>query len=128
MTEEKQIYKCQVCGNIVEITHNGAGELHCCNKPMQEMKENTQEAATEKHIPTIKDTESGIQIIIGEVLHPMTEEHYIEWIEIITEKKVMRHHLKPGESPEMKCKVPKEKIKTIRAYCNLHGLWSLNLS
>lgn len=117
-----EIYKCSVCGNIVEVLYVGGGELVCCGKPMILQEENSQDAATEKHVPVIEETENGIKIKIGEVPHPMTEEHYIEWIEVISENIVYRKDLKPGDAPEAEFPLVKEGA-TARAYCNLHGLW-----
>jgi len=124
MTKQNQIYKCNICGNIVDILHEAGGELVCCGKPMELKQENTQEAAVEKHIPVIEETEKGIKIKVGEVAHPMDEDHYIEWIEITREDgKIIRKDLNPKDAPELEihCKI---NIKKIRAYCNLHGLWS----
>ena len=122
MTELNQIYKCQVCGNIVEVLHTGVGELVCCNQPMNLMKENTEDAALEKHIPVVEEKDGKLLVEIGEVAHPMEEEHYIEWIEVLFEGKVIRKNLKPGDKPEATfCK--KSDSFTVRAYCNLHGLW-----
>ncbi len=122
MTEKNQIYKCPICGNIVEILHSASAPLFCCGKPMIDMKENTENAAVEKHVPVIEKTEDEIIVKVSSVSHPMNEDHFIEWIELITEKKVYRQHLKPGQKPKAIFK----KINSdfgIRAYCNLHGLW-----
>jgi superoxide reductase len=122
MTERLQIYKCEVCGNIVEMLHHGAGQLVCCNQPMKLMEENTVDAAKEKHIPVIDKTADGIKIIIGSVPHPMEEKHYIEWIQLIADGESYRQFLKPGESPEATFKISADNV-TAREYCNLHGLW-----
>ena len=122
MTERLQIYKCEVCGNIVEMLHHGAGQLVCCNQPMKLMEENTVDAAKEKHIPVIDKTADGIKIIIGSVPHPMEEKHYIEWIQLIADGESYRQFLKPGESPEATFKISADNI-TAREYCNVHGLW-----
>ena len=123
MTVLNEIYKCEVCGNIIEVVHAGVGGLICCGKPMKLQKENTVEAAVEKHIPVVEKKGDGILIKIGAVPHPMTEEHYIEWIEVISKNgKVKKKYLKPGDVPEWDiCCVSDD--DTIRAYCNLHGLW-----
>lgn len=122
MTEVNQIYKCEVCGNVVEVLHKGADALVCCDKPMVLMAENSTDAAVEKHVPVVEETDEGVIVKVGEVPHPMTEEHYIEWVEVISEGKVRRFSLNPGDAPEVKicCKKPGMKV---RAYCNLHGLW-----
>lgn len=122
MTELKQVYKCNVCGNIVEVLHTGVGELVCCGKPMELQIEKTNDAGAEKHVPVPEKTETGVKIKIGSVPHPMAEEHHIEWIEVITESGVCRQELKPGAEPEAEFTV-KEEIIEVRAYCNIHGLW-----
>ncbi len=123
MTEKMQVYKCEICGNIVEMLHPGEGELVCCEAPMKLFKENTVDAAKEKHVPVIEKVEGGFRVKIGSVPHPMEDKHYIEWIEIITEDgKVCRQFLQPGQSPEAIIKCDANKI-TAREYCNIHGLW-----
>jgi len=117
------IYKCEVCGNTVEIVGEAGGTLVCCGQPMKEMTENTVDAAKEKHVPVAEISEGKIIINVGEVPHPMTEEHLIEWIEIIVEGKVDRQYLKAGDKPEAIFNIA-PKSWTARAYCNLHGLWS----
>ncbi len=123
MTEKLQIYKCEICGNIVEMLHAGEGELVCCGAPMKLFQENTVDAAKEKHVPVIEKIEGGFRVKVGSVAHPMEDKHYIEWIEAITEDgKVYRQFLHPGEKPEAVFKIDASKI-TAREYCNLHGLW-----
>jgi superoxide reductase len=122
MTEVKQIYKCEICGNIVEVIHKAGGTLHCCGKPMKLLAENTVEAAVEKHIPVIENIDGGVIVKVGEVEHPMLDEHYIEWIEVHTANKVYRKYLKPGEKPQAIFMVD-ENVLFAREYCNIHGLW-----
>lgn len=122
MTRRIQIYKCMVCGNIVEVVHAGAGELVCCGQPMKLMKENTVDASQEKHVPVIEMTSDGIRVKVGSVPHPMEEKHYIEWIELIVDGRAYRQFLNPGDKPEANFKLEAKKI-TAREYCNLHGLW-----
>lgn len=122
MTKVNEIYKCEICGNIVEVVHPAGGTLVCCGKPMKHMVENTVDAAKEKHIPVIEKIEGGYKVFVGEVEHPMQDAHYIEWIEVITENKVYRKYLKPGEKPEAEFLIDEE-IISVREYCNLHGLW-----
>jgi superoxide reductase len=122
MTERLQIYKCEVCGNIVEVLHEGQGELVCCGQPMKLYAENTVDAAREKHVPVMEKTTAGAKVKVGSVAHPMEEKHYIEWIEVIVDGKAYRQFLKPGDAPEAAFDVKGEKI-TAREYCNLHGLW-----
>ncbi len=122
MADKLGIYKCEVCGNIVEVLHEGKGDLVCCGQPMKKFVENTVDAAKEKHVPVVEKTEKGIQAKVGSVAHPMEEKHYIEWIEVISGEKAYRKFLKPGEAPEAGfCCV--DETATVREYCNLHGLW-----
>ena len=123
MTEKLQIYKCEVCGNIVEMLHTGAGELVCCGQPMRLYAENTVDAAKEKHIPVIENTANGVKVKVGTVPHPMEEKHYIEWIEIIADGQAHRRFLNPGDAPEATFCSQADSI-TAREYCNLHGLWT----
>jgi superoxide reductase len=122
MTKKLQIYKCEVCGNIVEMLHAGAGELVCCGQPMKLYRENTVDAAKEKHVPVIEKTAAGIKVKVGSIPHPMEEKHYIEWIEVIADGKAYRKFLNPGEAPEATFELQAEQV-TAREYCNLHGLW-----
>jgi len=122
MTKLNEIYKCNVCGNIVEMVHTGAGQLVCCGQPMILQVANTVDASKEKHVPVIEKTDKGVKIKIGSVPHPMEEAHFIEWIEIIADGKSYKKFLKPGDAPEAEFCVEAENIKA-RAYCNLHGLW-----
>ena len=122
MTEQKQIYKCNICGNIIEVLHAGAGELICCGQPMELLNEKTEDAGQEKHTPIIKKTEQGVKVKVGSIPHPMEENHYIEWIEIIADNKVYRKFLQPGDKPEAEFEIKAKEISA-RAYCNIHGLW-----
>lgn len=122
MTERLQVYKCDVCGNIVEVLHAGKGELVCCGQPMIQMVENTVDAAREKHVPVVEKTADGFVVKVGSVAHPMEEKHYIEWIQVMAGEEAYREFLKPGAKPEATFKVASEEV-TAREYCNLHGLW-----
>jgi superoxide reductase len=122
MAEQLQVYKCEVCGNIVEVLHGGKGELVCCGKPMVLRKENTVDAAKEKHVPVIEKVDGGYKIKVGSVPHPMEEKHYIEWVELIADGKTCRQFLKPGQTPEAIFKIDAASV-VAREYCNLHGLW-----
>lgn len=122
MTERKEIYKCDVCGNIVEVLHNAGGELVCCGQNMKLFKENTVDAAKEKHVPVIEAVPEGTKVKVGSVPHPMEEKHYIEWVEIIDGDKYCRQFLKPGDAPEAVFALKKEGV-VAREYCNVHGLW-----
>ncbi|HHT79099.1 MAG TPA: desulfoferrodoxin [Actinobacteria bacterium] len=124
MTKLLEIYKCEVCGNIVEMLHGGFGEMICCKQPMKLYEENTVDAALEKHVPVFEVADNTVNVKIGSVLHPMEEKHYIEWIEIIDEDgRAYRKFLKPGNEPVAQfCIKPSGRL-TVREYCNLHGLW-----
>ena len=122
MAEKLEIYKCEKCGNIVEVLHGSNGELVCCGEPMKLFKENSVDAAKEKHVPVIEQIAGGVKVQVGEVAHPMAAEHYIEWIEIIADGEVYRRFLNPGEAPEATFKIDADQVSA-RAYCNLHGLW-----
>jgi superoxide reductase len=122
-TERSQIYKCEVCGNIIEIMHGSSGELVCCNKPMKLHKENTVDASKEKHVPVLEDNGTTIKVKVGATPHPMTPEHYIEWIEVINNDYVNRKYLKPDGKSEADFYVHKQPGLIMREYCNLHGLW-----
>lgn len=122
MTEKNGIYKCAMCGNIVEVFHTGAGQLVCCGQPMDLMTENTVDAAREKHVPVLEKVAEGYKVSIGSVAHPMTSDHYIEWIELVTDTAVLRKPLAAGDLPEAIFCVTAVNV-TARAYCNLHGHW-----
>lgn len=136
--QKGEIYKCNVCGNIVEVLHAGGGELVCCGQPMELLKEKTTDVGQEKHLPVIEKTEAGVLVKIGSVPHPMEEKHFIEWIEIMADGRSYRKFLQPGDKPEAEFEtrlpeptaqavggqVKAEKIEA-REYCNLHGLWKI---
>ena len=124
MTARRQVYKCNVCGNIVEVLDVGDGELVCCGEPMQLLAENTVDAAREKHVPVIEKVAGGVKVKVGSVTHPMEAKHWIEWIEVIVDGKSCRQFLEPGQAPEAVFAVTGAKI-IAREYCNLHGLWKL---
>lgn len=122
MAVRMEIYKCEVCGNIVEILHGGVGELVCCNEPMKLILENTVDAAKEKHVPVIEKTGKGYKVTVGSVPHPMADNHYIEWIALCADGVTYRHFLNPGDEPMAEFCVEAENV-TAHEYCNLHGLW-----
>lgn len=122
MTEQKQIYKCNICGNIVEVLHSGAGQLVCCGKAMELLVEKSEDVGQEKHVPIIEKTKEGIKVKVGSISHPMEENHYIEWIELVAEEKSLRQFLKPGQKPEAYFEA-EGKTVFAREYCNIHGLW-----
>jgi superoxide reductase len=122
MAEKLQVYKCELCGNIVEVLHGGVGELVCCGQPMTLLSENTVDASKEKHVPVIEKVAGGYKVKVGAVAHPMEEKHYIEWIELIAGDKAYRQFLKPGNAPEAFFAVDAASVSA-REFCNLHGLW-----
>ena len=122
MAERLEVYRCNVCGNIVEVLHGGAGELVCCGEPMERLKENTVDAAKEKHVPVIEKTATGFKVKVGSVPHPMKPEHHIEWIELVADGAAYRKFLAPGGAPEAEFCLAAQKVDA-REYCNLHGLW-----
>jgi len=122
MTQLNQIYKCNICGNVVEVLHTGAGELVCCGQPMNLLTENTTDAATEKHVPVIEKSANVITVKVGSVEHPMEEKHYIEFIELLADGKVYRQFLNPGDKPQATFEVTAKQVSA-REFCNLHGLW-----
>ncbi len=123
MTKKLQIYKCEVCGNIVEMLHEGDGELICCGEPMKLYEENTIDAAIEKHVPVFEKDGNKIDVKVGSVAHPMEDTHYIEWIEVITNGKAYRQFLSPGQDAKAAFLIEGTDDVTVREYCNLHGLW-----
>jgi superoxide reductase len=129
MTEKLQVYKCDVCGIIVEVLESGAGELVCCGQPMTQQEEKTEDAATEKHVPYIEKTNEGVKVKVGQnTAHPMEDKHYIQWIELLVDGKAYRQFLKPGDTPEAffyvcGCPTCRAQYLSAREYCNIHGLW-----
>lgn len=123
MTKERlEVYKCNVCGNIVEVLFVGGGELVCCGQPMDLLAEKTVDAGNEKHVPVMEKTDSRVKVRVGSVEHPMEDSHYIQWIEVIAGEQVSRKFLMPGMKPEAEFEVTGE-VKA-REYCNIHGLWT----
>ncbi len=123
MAERMEVYKCDICGNIVFILDGGKGELVCCNQPMKLMEEKTElQEGKEKHIPVVERTGEKMKVKVGSIPHPMEENHYIEWIEVKDGEKIYRKFLSPGSVPEAEFCVESENI-VVREYCNVHGLW-----
>ncbi|MDM8537454.1 desulfoferrodoxin [Desulfobacterales bacterium HSG17] len=122
MADRLEVYKCDLCGNIVEVLVGAGGELACCGQPMKLMAENTVDAAKEKHVPVIEKTDSGITVKVGSVAHPMEEKHYIQFVELLADGKVYRQFLNPGDAPEATFAITADEVSA-REYCNLHGLW-----
>jgi superoxide reductase len=122
VTKISQIYKCNICGNIVEVLHTGKGELVCCGQPMKLLTAESKDVGDEKHLPIIKKTETRVVVKVGSITHPMEESHYIELIEIMAGGRIYREFLKAGDKPTVTFKIKADKI-IARAYCNVHGLW-----
>ncbi|KYK37396.1 MAG: desulfoferrodoxin [Theionarchaea archaeon] len=124
MTKRLEVYKCNVCGNIVEVLHEGVGELVCCGQPMELLTEKTEDVGKEKHVPVVEQKNGKILVKVGAVPHPMEENHYIEWIQVIGDGKTCRKFLSPGETPEAEFDITAQKIEA-REYCSIHGLWKV---
>ena len=122
MTVLKQVYRCNVCGNIVEVLHTGKGELVCCGEPMELLQEKALDVGQEKHVPVVEVTGDGVKVKVGSVPHPMEEKHHIEWVEIIEDGQSCSQFLKAGDKPEAYFESGSKKV-TAREYCNIHGLW-----
>ncbi len=122
MAEKLVIYKCMVCGNIVEVLHAGAGQLVCCGKPMEKLAAKTADEGKEKHVPVIEKSDSGLKVKVGSVPHPMEEKHYIEWVEICADGNTCRQFLNPGDAPEAQFPIQAKEV-TAQEHCTIHGLW-----
>jgi superoxide reductase len=123
MTKKMEIYKCNVCGNIVEVLHEGVGELVCCGQPMELLKEKKEDVGQEKHVPVIEKMDGKIVVKVGSVPHPMEEKHHIEWVQVTADGTAYRKFLNPGEEPKAEFDITATKVEA-REYCNIHGLWS----
>jgi superoxide reductase len=125
MAEKLQIYKCEICGNIVEVLHGGKGQLVCCGKPMQLLEVKETEEGNEKHLPVIERVDAGINVKVGSIAHPMEEKHHIEWIEVITkDDRAYKKFLKTGDTPAAEFGIRYEEVNSVREHCNIHGLWA----
>jgi superoxide reductase len=122
MAEKLQVYKCAACGHVVEVLTAGDGPLACCGKPMEHLAAKTADQGKEKHVPVIEKFNGGLKVKIGSIPHPMEEKHFIQWIEIVTDGKVYRQSLQPGQAPEAVFPLPAENV-VAREHCNLHGVW-----
>jgi len=123
MTKLNQIYKCNVCGNIVEVLHAGKGQLVCCDRPMELLQAKIKDIGYEKHLPVLEINGSNIKVKVGAVPHPMEDKHYIEFIELLINGKIQRQFLKPGDAPEAVFTAKTNTKLSARIYCNIHGLW-----
>ncbi len=124
MPQKLEVYKCNLCGNIVEVVTGGAGALVCCGQDMVLMEENTVDAAQEKHVPVPTRVNGGWEVAVGSVAHPMEEKHWIEWIELNVNGTCYKEFLDPGQEPKAYFPVEASEVD-VRAYCNLHGLWKV---
>jgi len=122
MAERLQVYKCEACGNIVEVLTGGAGELVCCGEPMILLSEHTADVGKEKHVPVVEKVEGGYKVSVGSVPHPMEEKHYIEWIELLADGVAYRRFLKSGDEPQAMFCMDAASVSA-REHCNVHGLW-----
>lgn len=123
MTRLRELYRCEICGNVVEIAHEGAPSLVCCEQPMTKLEAKTEDQGKEKHVPVVEEAESGIKVKVGSTAHPMEEKHYIKFIEALTKDEILRAELKPGQTPEAEFCVPKSEVTEVREFCTVHGLW-----
>ncbi|OCL27382.1 desulfoferrodoxin [Orenia metallireducens] len=122
-TKLREVYRCNHCGNVVEVVQAGPAPLVCCGEKMEKLDAQTADYTTEKHVPVVEEVEDGVKVTVGSTLHPMTEEHLIKFIEVLTEDKVLRAELEAGQEPVAEFKVSKDEIVDVREFCNLHGLW-----
>jgi superoxide reductase len=123
MTQLRELYRCEICANVVEIAHEGATSLVCCGQPMGKLDAKTQDEGKEKHVPVIEETECCVKVKVGSAEHPMEEKHYIKFIEVLTKNQVLRAELKPGQKPEADFCVAKSDIIEVREFCTVHMLW-----
>jgi superoxide reductase len=126
MTGVRELYKCVVCSNVVEVVYPGASALVCCGKPMDKMKAKFEDLGNEKHVPVVEPIPGGILVKVGSVEHPMEEKHFIKFIEVLTKDQVLRAELSPGQKPAAEFPVSEKDVLEVREYCNIHGLWSKN--
>ena len=123
MTQLRELYQCKVCGNIVEVAHEGASALVCCDKPMIKLEAKTEDQGQEKHVPVVEETNNSIVVKVGSIGHPMEDKHYIKFVEVLLNDRVIRKELKPGQAPEAKYCVSKSDVIEVREFCTVHGLW-----
>ena len=126
MPSINEVYKCNHCGNVVEVVRGGKAPLICCGEPMKQMREGQTDGAAEKHVPVIEKTENGYLVKVGSAPHAMTEEHWIEWIELLADGVSYKKFLKPGDEPVAEFNIQADNV-VAREYCNLHGLWKAEL-
>lgn len=125
MVQLNEVYKCSVCGNMVQVIHASVGVLVCCGKPMELLKAKNADVGLEKHVPVIEAKGNGVLVKVGSIPHPMEEKHYIEWVEVLLrDGRSYRKFLEPGMKPEAEFPVRVEEVSEAREYCNIHGLWT----
>ena len=126
--KNNKFYVCAHCGNIVEMVHDAGVSIHCCGQKMDELIPGSVDASVEKHVPAVKVQESSVEVHVGSVEHPMVDVHWIEWVQLRTDKGSYRHYLNPGDAPCVKFLLNDEKPLAVYAYCNIHGLWKTELN
>ncbi len=124
---EQKFYRCSHCGNLVAMMHASGASIVCCGEKMKLLEANTQDGAREKHLPLVNVEGCLVRVQVGDVIHPMTEAHYIEWIYLETEEGGQVKFLKPNEEPTAKFKVVDDEVIAVYEYCNLHGLYKTSL-
>ncbi len=122
MTKLHNVFKCELCGNVIEVVHAGAPALVCCGQEMNLLEEKTADSSVEKHVPVVEKVDGGIKVKVGSVPHPMEDKHFIEWIQVIAGNKKYTEFLNPGKPAEAFFPINESPI-TVREFCNLHGLW-----
>lgn len=123
MSEINEIYRCNICGNITEVLHIGVGKMECCGNPMKLLTEKTEDMGAEKHVPVIEETGEGVKVKVGSIPHPMEENHHIEWVEVVTDDRIYRKVLNPGDTPQAEFELNPDDIIELREYCSIHSLW-----
>jgi len=127
MTQLREVYRCDICGNVIEMVNEGAGELVCCGQPMEKLEAKKEDEGKEKHVPVLEGLAVGVKVKVGSVPHPMEEKHYIKFIEVLTKDKVHRAELKPGDKPEADFCAVKDSVIGVREFCTVHMLWEGNM-
>lgn len=122
MAEKLEVYKCDICGLMIQVIHSADPVPECCGQEMDLLTENTTDAAQEKHVPVIEKVDGGYKVTVGSVAHPMADDHYIEFIQLLADGKAYTQYLEPGQAPEAVFKVDAAEVSA-REYCNKHGLW-----
>lgn len=123
MTRLRELYRCEICGNVVEVQNEGAPDLACCGQAMVKLDAKQEDEGGEKHVPVVEETSKGVMVKVGSIEHPMEEKHYIKFIEVLTSKSVLKAELNPGDKPEAEFLVNKDDIQEVREFCTVHMLW-----